>query len=163
MKILKCRGKLGCSCADLTEFEWSVIQPCLPHKSRGVPRVDDRRVLNGILWRLRTGAPWAEIPLRYGPHMTCVNRFSRWRKAGVWSAILEAILAAHGDGLTLIDASSLRAHHCVADAALAKPGPVAWLPPDVEADLMPAKRARTPERSAPDGSPPMSAWTMWSI
>jgi transposase len=54
---------------DLTDFEWSVIQPLLPNKSRGVPRVDDRRVLNGIFWRLRTGAPWADIPSRYGPHM----------------------------------------------------------------------------------------------
>ena len=44
---------------DLTDFEWSVIQPLLPNKPRGVPRVDDRRVLNGIFWRLRTGAPWA--------------------------------------------------------------------------------------------------------
>ena len=43
---------------DLTDFEWSVIEPLLPNKPRGVPRVDDRRVLNGIFWRLRTGAPW---------------------------------------------------------------------------------------------------------
>lgn len=60
---------------DLTDFEWSVIRPLLPNKSRGVARVDDRRVLNGIFWRLRT--PWADIPLRYGPHTTCVNRFNR--------------------------------------------------------------------------------------
>lgn len=65
---------------DLTDFEWSVIQLLLPTKVRGVPRVDDRRVLNGIFWRLRTGAPWADIPSRYGPHTTCVNRFNRWRR-----------------------------------------------------------------------------------
>ena len=65
---------------DLTDFEWSVIQPLLPNKSRGVPRVDDRRVLNGIFWRLRTGAPWADIPERYGPYTTCVIRFNRWRR-----------------------------------------------------------------------------------
>ncbi len=52
---------------DSTDFECSVIQPLLPNKPRGVPRVDDRRVLNGIFWRLRTGAPWADIPARYGP------------------------------------------------------------------------------------------------
>lgn len=46
---------------DLTDFEWSVIQPLLPTKVRGVPRADDRKVLNGIFWRLRTGAPWADI------------------------------------------------------------------------------------------------------
>ena len=67
---------------DLTDFEWSVIEPLLPNKPRGVARVDDRRVLNGIFWRLRTGAPWVDIPERYGPHTTCVNRFNRWRKAG---------------------------------------------------------------------------------
>ena len=46
---------------DLTDFEWSVIEPLLPRKSRGVPRVDDRRVLNGIFWVLRSGAPWADL------------------------------------------------------------------------------------------------------
>ena len=55
---------------DLADFEWSVIQPLLPNKPRGVARVDDRRVLNGICWRLRTGALWADIPERYGPHTT---------------------------------------------------------------------------------------------
>jgi len=66
---------------DLSDFEWSVIQPLLPTKVRGKKRVDDRRVLNGIFWRLRTGAPWADIPARYGPYTTCVNRFNRWRRA----------------------------------------------------------------------------------
>ncbi len=66
---------------DLTDFEWSVIQPLLPSKPRGVPRVDDHRVLNGIFCRLRTGAPWADIPERYGPHTTCVNRFNRSRRS----------------------------------------------------------------------------------
>src|SRR5262245_11456993 len=52
---------------DLTDFEWKVIKPLLPNKPRGVPRVDDRRVLNGIFWVLRSGAPWADVPERYGP------------------------------------------------------------------------------------------------
>lgn len=47
---------------ELTDFEWSIIEPLLPNKPRGVPRADDRRVLNGIYWRLRTGSPWADIP-----------------------------------------------------------------------------------------------------
>jgi transposase len=49
---------------ELTDFEWSIIEPLLPNKPRGVPRVDDRKVINGIYWRLRTGSPWAEIPER---------------------------------------------------------------------------------------------------
>ena len=95
---------------DLTDFEWSVIQPLLPNKSRGVPRVDDRRVLNGIFWRLRTGAPWADIPARYGPHTTCVNRFNRWRKAGVWDRILEGVSKAYDGDIQMIDSSSIRVH-----------------------------------------------------
>ena len=67
---------------DLTDFEWRVIEPLLPNKPRGVPRVDDRRVLNGIFWVLRFGAPWRDLPERYGPRTTCYNRFVRWRKAG---------------------------------------------------------------------------------
>jgi len=49
---------------ELSDFEWSIIEPLLPNKPRGVPRADDRKVLNGIYWRLRTGSPWAEIPKR---------------------------------------------------------------------------------------------------
>ena len=95
---------------DLTDFEWSVIQPLLPNKPRGVPRVDDRRVLNGIFWRLRTGAPWADIPERYGPHTTCVNRFNRWRRAGVWDRILNAVSKAYDGEIQMIDSSSIRVH-----------------------------------------------------
>ena len=58
---------------DLTDFEWSVIEPLLPNNTRGVERVDDRRVLNGIFWALRSGAPWRDVPERYGPYSTCYN------------------------------------------------------------------------------------------
>ena len=58
---------------DLTDFEWSVIEPLLPNKPRGVPRVDDRRVLNGIMWVLRSGAPWRDLPERYGPYTTLLQ------------------------------------------------------------------------------------------
>ena len=60
---------------DLTDCEWSVIAPLLPQKNRGVSRGDDRRVINGIVWRLY-------LPERYGPYTTCYNRFVRWRRAG---------------------------------------------------------------------------------
>ena len=80
---------------DLSDTEWGIIEPLLPNKSRGVPRVDDRRVLNGIFWRLRSGAPWADIPERYGPYTTCYNRFVRWQKAGIWDKLLAAVSAAY--------------------------------------------------------------------
>jgi len=104
---------------DLTDFEWRVIEPLLPNKSRGVPRVDDRRVLNGIFWVLRSGAPWRDLPERYGPRTTCYNRFVRWRKAGVWNRMMDAITAAHKGDIQMIDSTSVRAHQ---QAATAKKG-----------------------------------------
>ena len=95
---------------ELTDFEWSIIAPLLPNKPRGVPRVDDRRVLNGIYWRLRTGSPWADIRERYGPSTTCYNRFVRWRAAGVWDRLLAAVSAAFDGELVMIDSSSIRVH-----------------------------------------------------
>ena len=95
---------------ELSDFEWSIIEPLLPDKSRGVPRVDDRRVLNGIYWRLRTGSPWADIPERYGPATTCYNRFVRWRKAGVWDRLFAAIATAYEGDVQMIDSSSIRVH-----------------------------------------------------
>src|SRR6201995_4173718 len=87
---------------DLTDFEWRVIAPLLPNKPRGVPRVDDRRVLNGIFWVLRSGAPWRDLPDMFGPYTTCYNRFVRWRRAGVWSRIIDALAAAHSAAGTSI-------------------------------------------------------------
>jgi transposase len=57
------------------------IEPILPCKPRGVPRVDDRRVLNGIFWMLRSETPWRDLPERYGRYTTCYYRFVRWRMA----------------------------------------------------------------------------------
>jgi transposase len=58
---------------ELSDYEWSVIKPTLPNKPRGIPRVDDRRILNGIFWVLRSGAPWRDLPGSYGPHTTCYS------------------------------------------------------------------------------------------
>jgi len=58
-------------------------------------RVDDRRILNGIFWVLRSGAPWRDLPEAYGPRTTCYNRFVRWRQAGVWDRIMDALAAGH--------------------------------------------------------------------
>src|ERR1700716_1592168 len=69
---------------ELNDNEWRVIKPMLPNRPRGVPRVDDRRVLNGIFWVLRSGAPWCDLAENYGPPTTCYNRFVRWRRADIW-------------------------------------------------------------------------------
>ena len=111
---------------ELTDREWSVIQPLLPTKVRGVPRVDDRRVINGILWRFRTGSPWRDVPERYGPRTTLYNRFVRWRAAGVWDRILQAISAAYDGDIVMIDSSCVRVHQHGAAAKRGVTSMVAW-------------------------------------
>jgi transposase len=95
---------------DLSDFEWEVIEPLLPQNSRGVPRADDRRVLSGIFWILRTGAPWRDIPEHYGPYTTCYNRFNRWRKAGIWDDLMDGIKQSYEGDMQMIDSSVIRVH-----------------------------------------------------
>ena len=115
---------------ELTDFEWSIIEPLLPNKSRGVARVDDRRVLNGILWRFRTGSPWADIPERYGPYTTCYNRFVRWRKACIWDRLLQAVSEAYDRDIIMIDSSCVRVHQHGATAKRGIRMMVAWDVPE---------------------------------
>src|SRR5579864_1939934 len=94
----------------LTDDERTAIKPMLPNKPRGVPRVNDRRVLNGIFWVLRSGAPWRNLPNNFGPYTTCYNRFVRWRRAGVWAKIMSALAGAHDVAVQMIDTSIVRVH-----------------------------------------------------
>src|SRR5215813_8117664 len=95
---------------ELTDDEWVAIKLMLPNKRRGVPRVNDRRVLNGIFWVLRSGAPWRDLPDNFGPYATCYNRFVRWRRAGVWTKIMSALAGAHNAAVQMIDTSIVRVH-----------------------------------------------------
>src|SRR4051794_20862386 len=95
---------------ELTDYEWAAIKPFLPNKPRGVPRINDRRVLNRIFWVLRSGAPWRDMPVNFGPYTTCYNRFVRWRRAGVWGGIMNALAAAHDASVQMIDTSIVRVH-----------------------------------------------------
>ncbi len=114
---------------ELSDAEWAIIDPLLPRKSRGVPRVEDRRVLNGIFWRLRTGSPWADIPERYGPATTCYNRFVRWRKAGIWDKLLAAVSEAYNGKIRMIDSSVVRVHQHAANGEKKAAEVVAWAVP----------------------------------
>ena len=95
---------------DLSEAEWLLVEPLLPAVGKGKPRVDDRRLVNGIFFVLRTGSPWRDLPSRYGPYTTVYNRFNRWAKKGVWLQIFEALAARSPQSLQLIDSSIVRAH-----------------------------------------------------
>jgi transposase len=102
---------------ELTDCEWAAIKPFLPNKPRGVPRVNDRRVLNGIFWVLRSGAPWRDLPENFGPYTTCYSRFARWRRAGVWDQLMNALTASHDAAVQIIDTSIVRVHQhgaCIA-------------------------------------------------
>jgi transposase len=93
---------------ELADYEWAAIKPMLLNKPRGVPRVNDRRVLNGIFWVLRSGAPWRDLPEAFGPYTTRYSRFVRWRRAGVWRRIIDTLAAAHDVAVEMIDTSIVR-------------------------------------------------------
>lgn len=81
---------------ELTEEQWSVIEQLFPElqpreDGRGRPPADTRAVLSGVLWIMRTGAPWADLPERYPPYQTCHRRFQAWVKAGTLRVVLEAL------------------------------------------------------------------------
>lgn len=78
---------------EVTDDHWDAIRPILPKRTAktGRPASDPRLMLNGILWILRTGAPWRDLPERFGPWQTVYDHFARWRKAGVYDRILESL------------------------------------------------------------------------
>ena len=98
----------------LSRAQMRRIEPFFP-RSHGVPRVDDRRVLSGILFVIRNGLRWRDVPAAYGPHKTIYNRFVRWSRLGVFNRIL-AELSARGGGTDrlMIDATHLKAHRTAA-------------------------------------------------
>jgi transposase len=111
---------------ELSDAEWARLEPLLPPRQAGRPRKDDRLVVNGILWKLATGAPWRDLPERYGPWQTVYTRFRRWTAAGVWDRIFAAVQRqADAAGqidwdVHFVDGTTVRAHQ---HAAGAKGGP----------------------------------------
>ena len=99
----------------LGDAQFAKLQPLLPNDTRGVPRVDDRRVISGIVHVLRSGCRWADAPSVYGPRKTLYNRFVRWAAKGVWSDIFDALASAGGPpAQLLIDSTAVKAHRCAA-------------------------------------------------
>jgi transposase len=97
----------------LTEAQFARLKPLLPTDTWGKPRVDDRRVISGIVHVLKSGCRWVDAPPIYGPRKTLYNRFQRWAAKGVWVDIFHA-LASTGcpPGQVIIDSSAVKAHRC---------------------------------------------------
>jgi transposase len=107
---------------ELGDEEWARLEPLLPPKKAGRPRRDDRGIVNGILWKLATGAPWRDLPERYGPWQTAYTRFRRWTRGGVWDRIFAAVQRqADAAGqldwtVHFVDGTVIRAHQHAAGA-----------------------------------------------
>lgn len=124
----------------LTDVQWAVIEPLLPRLG-GKPRVDDRRVISGILHRYREGLRWRTIPAEYGPRTTLFNRFDRWSRKGIWQGLLAALAACEDPPeVAMVDSTAVRAHR---SAAGAKGGSTARRSA-ARAEVQPPKSMRSP-------------------
>ena len=114
----------------MTDTAWERIEPLLPQlEGRGRPWRDHRQVVNGVLWRLRTGAPWRDLPKRYGPSQTVYERFARWEADGTWAKLLEHVqvrddAVGRVEWTVAVDSTVNRAHQHAAGARKrgARPG-----------------------------------------
>jgi transposase len=97
----------------LSDEQFTRLAPLLPRDTRGVPRVDDRRVISGIVQVLRSGARWVDAPPVYGPRKTLYNRFVRWAARGVWLAVFTTLSRSGGPpAALLLDSTHAKAHRC---------------------------------------------------
>ena len=113
---------------DLTEVEWRILKVLLPverepsKRGRGRPPKDNRNIINGVLCRLRTGAPWRDVPEKYGNWNSIYRRFRRWSTSGVWESVAIALAETMAEsGHYNIDSTTVRAH---VSAAGGKGGPI---------------------------------------
>ena len=99
----------------LSEAQFARLRPLLPTDTRGVPRVDDRRVISGIVHVLQSGCRWRDVPAGYGPSKTLYNRFGRWARKGVWARVFAELAEAGGPpGTLMLDTTHVKAHRSAA-------------------------------------------------
>ena len=95
----------------LSEAQWALIEPHVPNNQPGARRVDDRRVISGIIHVLKTGCRWCDCPPEYGPSTTIYNRFNRWSRRRFWVNLVEALAASGAvTRSTSIDSTYVKAH-----------------------------------------------------
>ena len=96
---------------ELSDEAWERIAAMLPGKVSdcGVTAKDNRQFVNGVLWIARSGAPWRDLPERYGPWNSVYQRFNRWSKAGVWERVFTALQDVDDEWL-MLDSTVIRAH-----------------------------------------------------
>ena len=117
---------------ELSDAEWERLQSLLPPHRAGRARRDDRQIINGIVWKLATGAPWRDLPERYGSWATVYTRFRRWTRAGVWDRIFAAVQRqADAAGqldwtVHFVDGTVIRAHQHAAGAKGGTRRPRRW-------------------------------------
>lgn len=104
----------------LSEEQFARLRPLLPSDTRGVARVDDRRVISGIVHVLQSGCRWRDAPACYGPYKTLYNRFVRWARKGVWERIFRTLAECGVATALMLDATHIKAHR---SAAGGKGGP----------------------------------------
>jgi transposase len=101
----------------LSTQEWKRIEPLLPRGRRGAHRVDDRRVISGVMHMLRSGARWRDCPAEYGPYTTIYNRFNRWSKQGIWEAIFYTLTGSSGVvSSAAVDTTHIKVHRSAGGA-----------------------------------------------
>ena len=140
---------------DLTDAEWARLEPLLPDRAprRGGRWCDHRQMINGVLWRTRTGAPWRDVPTSYGNWKGLYSRHRRWSGDGTWEVILDRLRAGcdEGDGpqwTVGVDSSVVRAHQHAAGARHEPPKDIPaerlapMLPPDPKPDPQPEVSAQ---------------------
>jgi transposase len=105
----------------LSDEAWAVIEPHLPHGRPGARRVDDRRVISGILHVLKSGCRWRDLPPTYGPRTTLYNRYNRWARQGIWRRLFEHVAGAAAVPNELaIDTTHIKAHRSASGAKKGK-------------------------------------------
>jgi putative transposase len=103
---------MGMSRYELSDAQWERIAPLLPGKAGDPGRTgsDNRLFVNGVLWVLRSGAHWHDLPERYGKHKTLHKRFTRWAKAGVWEKVFASLIKDRDNQYLMLDSTLVRAH-----------------------------------------------------